>query len=142
VAFTHPPGVPGALAALRACGAPYALTGRAGAAALLDAALPPVVTAYVDNAERVAAGLGVEPISDRDRDGAGAGGNLLLVEPFDSFPLEGTWERAGFTYAAASQIVADLLGSPAPAPDQAAVLLGRMVETPAGGTNDSVSAAV
>lgn len=132
--FAHPHGVPGALAALRGCGAPYALTGRAGAAALLDAALPPLVTAYVDNAERVAALLGLEA--------APAGGNLMLVEPFDPFPLEGTWERSGFTYAAASQIVADLLGSPAPAPDQAAVLLRRMVETPAGGTNDSLSAAL
>jgi hypothetical protein len=135
LAFAHPHGVPGALTALRACGAPYALTGRAGAAALLDAALPPIVVAYVDNAERVAALLGAAPASDGP-------GNLLLVEPFDPFPLEGTWERAGFTYAAASQIVADLLGSPAPAPDQAATLLRRMVETAAGGPDDSVSAAL
>jgi hypothetical protein len=134
--FSHPHGVPGALAALRACGAPYALTGRTGAAALLDAALPSVVTAYVDNAERVASLLEAAPVSD------GGTGNLLLVEPFDPFPLEGTWQRAGFTYAAASQIVVDLLGSPAPAPDQAATLLGRMVETRAGGSDDSLSAAV
>jgi hypothetical protein len=135
--FAHPHGVPGALAALRACGAPYALTGRAGAAALLEAALPPVVVAYVDNAERVASLVGAAPAV------AGTASNLLLVEPFDRFPLEGTWERAGLTYAAASQIVADLLGSPAPAPDQAAVLLGRMVQTPpSGGSHDSVPAAV
>jgi len=135
LAFAHPHGVPGALSVLRTCGAPYALTGRAGAAALLDAALPPVIAAYVDNAERVAALLGAAPATEGP-------GNLLLVEPFDPFPLEGTWERAGFTYAAASQIVADLLGSPAPAPDQAATLLRRMVETAAGGPDDSVSAAV
>jgi hypothetical protein len=69
-------------------------------------------------------------------------GNLLLVEPFDGFPLEGTWERAGIRYAAASQIVVDLLGMPAPAPAQAATLLARMVQMPAGGPDDSVSAAV
>jgi hypothetical protein len=132
--FAHPHGVPGALAALRTCGAPYALTARAGAAALLDAALPPVVAAYVDNAERVAGLLGVAA--------APAGGNLLLVEPFDPFALEGTWERGGFTYAAASQIIADLMDSPAPAPDQAAALLRRMVETAAGGPDDSLSAAL
>ncbi len=132
--FQHPHGVPGALAALRTCGAPYALTARAGAAALLGTALPSVVAAYVDNAERVAALLGAAP--------APGGGNLLLVEPFDPFPLEGTWTRAGFTYAAASQIVADLLDSPAPAPDQAATLLRRMVQTPAGGPDDSLSAVV
>jgi hypothetical protein len=136
LAFVHPHGVPGAASALRACGAPYALTGRAGAAALLGTALPPVVIAYVDNAERVAAMLGAERVD------AGAASNLLLVEPFDPFPFEGTWERAGFTYAAASQIVADLLGSPAPAPDQAAALLERMVQKPAGGSHDSVPAAL
>jgi hypothetical protein len=132
--FHHPHGVPGALAALRAGGAPYALTARAGAAALLGAALPPVVAVYVDNAARVAALVGALP--------AATGGNLLLVEPFDPFPLEGTWTAAGFTYAAPSQIVADLLGSPAPAPDQAASLLARMVETAPGGSDDSVSAAL
>jgi hypothetical protein len=54
---------------------------------------------------------------------AATGGNLLLVEPFDRFPLEGTWSRAGLSYASRSQIIADLLGSPPPAPDQAAALL-------------------
>jgi hypothetical protein len=132
--FQHPHGVPGALAALRTCGAPYALTARAGAAALLGTALPSVVAAYVDNAERVAALLGAEP--------ATGGSNLLLVEPFDPFPLEGTWTRNGFTYAAASQIVVDLLDSPTPAPDQAATLLRRMVQTAAGGPDDSLSAVV
>jgi hypothetical protein len=136
LSFAHPHGVPGAVAALRASGAPYALTGRVGAAALLGAALPSVVAAYVDNAERVGALLGAAPAATP------ADGNLLLVEPFDPFPLEGTWQRAGFTYAAASQIVVDLLGSPAPAPEQAATLLARMVQTPAGGTHDSLSAAV
>jgi hypothetical protein len=113
--YLHPHGVPGALAALRTCGAPYALTARAGAAALLDSALPGVVASYVDNAERVAPLIGAVP--------AATGGNLLLVEPFDRFPLEGTWSRAGLSYAARSQIIADLLGSPPPAPDQAAALL-------------------
>jgi hypothetical protein len=134
LAFAHPHGVPGALGALRSCGAPYALTARAGAAALLGSALPPVVAAYVDNAERVAALIGAAPTTEAP--------NLLLVEPFDPFPLEGTWEKGGLVYAAASQIVVDLLDSPPPAPDQAAALLARMVETAAGGPDDSVSAAL
>ncbi len=136
LAFAHPHGVPGALAALRASGVPYALTARAGAAALLGAALPSTVVAYVDNAERVAALLGAEPVV------AGGTGNLQLVEAFDTFPLEGAWTRDGFIYAAASQIVVDLLGSPAPAPEQAAALLARMVEIPAGGPDDSLSVAL
>jgi hypothetical protein len=138
LAFAHPHGVPGALAALRASGAPYALTGRAGAAALLGAALPSTIVAYVDNAERVAALLGAAPVAPS---GTGTG-NLQLVEPFDTFALEGPWTRDGFIYAAASQIVVDLLGSPAPAPEQAAALLARMVEIPAGGPDDSLSAAL
>jgi len=118
VAYAHPHGVPGALAALRACGAPYALTARAGAAALLGTALPGQVAAYTDNAARVADLVGAAPADAR-----GGGANLLLVEPFDAFALEGRWERGGLAYAAPAQIVADLLGSPPPAPEQAAALL-------------------
>ena len=117
IACAHPHGVPGALAALRASGAPYALTARAGAAALLGTALPALCAAYVDNADRVARLIGAAPVD--------GGANVLLVEPFDPFPLEATWERAGFIYAARTQIIADLLGSPPPAPEQAAALLAR-----------------
>ncbi|HVZ71817.1 MAG TPA: hypothetical protein VHJ20_05520 [Polyangia bacterium] len=136
--FSHPFGVPGALAALRASGAPYAVTGRAGAAALLGAALPSTVVAYVDNAARV--GALVRATAAEAGAAANLVTNLVLVEPFDAFALEGTWARGGLVYAAASQIVADLLDSPAPGPTQAAALLTRMVQIPAGGPDDSVSA--
>jgi hypothetical protein len=114
VPLVHPHGVPGALAGLRDVGLPYALTARAGAAALLGTALPGVVTAYVDNPERVARLLGAA---------AGEGANLTLIDPFDPFVFEGAWESSGLRYAARSQIMADLLGSPPPAPTQAAALL-------------------
>jgi hypothetical protein len=116
VGFAHPHGVPGALAGLRDAGVPHALTARAGAAALLGSALPGAVAAYVDNPERVGRILGAEPVD--------AGGNLILIDPFDPFVLDATWESAGLRYAARAQIIADLLGSPAPAPAQAATLLG------------------
>ena len=96
---------------------PHALTARAGAAALSGTALPGVVAAYVDNPERVAAILGAEPIDTT------SGANLLLIDPFDPFVFDGTWEASGLRYAARAQIIADLLGSPAPAPAQAASLL-------------------
>jgi hypothetical protein len=115
VAVAHPHGVPGALARLRDAGVPHALTARAGAAALSGTALPGVVAAYVDNPERVAAIVGAEPVD--------AGANLLLIDPFDPFVLEGTWEASGLRYASRAQIIADLLGSLAPAPAQAASLL-------------------
>jgi hypothetical protein len=112
----HPHGVPGALAGLRDAGIPYALTARAGAATLLGTALPAVVAAYVDNPERVARLLSAEAVE--------SGANLLLIDPFDPFVFEGTWEASGLRYVARSQIIADLLDSPSPAPTQAAALLG------------------
>jgi hypothetical protein len=51
------------------------------------------------------------------------GANLLLIDAFDPFVFDGTWEASGLRYAARAQIIADLLGSPAPAPAQAASLL-------------------
>lgn len=118
VPVAHPYGVPGALVRLRDAQIPHALTARAGAAALSGTALPGVVAAYVDNPERVAASLGAEMT-----DSGGGGANLLLIDAFDPFVFEGTWEASGLRYAARAQIIADLLGSPAPAPAQAASLL-------------------
>jgi len=119
VPVVHPYGVPGALVRLRDAQIPHALTARAGAAALSGTALPGVVAAYVDNPERVATILGAEPM-----DSGGAGGaNLLLIDAFDPFVFDGTWEASGLRYAARAQIIADLLGSPAPAPAHAASLL-------------------
>src|SRR6516225_4457493 len=119
VSFAHAHGVPGALAALRDAGVPYALTARAGAAALLEVALPGTVTAYVDNPERVAATIGAVPID--------AGGNVVLIDAFDPFALEGGFEAGGLRYAARAQIIADLLDSPAPGPAQAAAMLANLV---------------
>jgi hypothetical protein len=117
VALAHPHGVPGALARLRDAQVPHALTARAAAAALSGTALPGMVAAYVDNPERVAAIVGAEPVD------AGTPANLVLIDPFDPFVFDGAWEASGLRYAARAQIIADLLGSPAPAPAQAASLL-------------------
>ena len=125
IPVVHPHGVPGALARLRDAQVPHAVTARAGAAALSGTALPGVVAAYVDNPERVAAILGAD-VTDQ----GGTPANLLLIDPFDPFVFEGTWEASGLRYAARAQIIADLLGSPAPAPAQAATLLD-LADTPA-----------
>ena len=122
VPAVHPHGVPGALGGLRDAGVPHALTARAGAAALLGTALPGVVMAYVDNPERVAGILGAN-LTGGGANLAGGGANLVLIDPFDPFVLEGAWESSGLRYAARSQIIADLLGSPPPGPAQAATLL-------------------
>ena len=117
VPVLHPHGVPGALARLRDAQVPHALTARAGAAALSGTALPGTVAAYVDNPERVAAILGAEPMDTP------SGATLLLIDAFDPFVFESTWDASGLRYASRAQIIADLLGSPGPAPAQAASLL-------------------
>jgi len=113
----HAHGVPGVLARLGGATFPYAITARAGAAAILDSALPPLVSVYVDNPERVARALSAHPVDEP------AAGNLCLLEPFDSVVFARTWTRDGLRFAAESQIVADLLGSRAPGPAQAQAVL-------------------
>ncbi len=113
----HQHGVPGVLARLGGAAFPYALTARAGAAALLDSALPPLLTAYVDNPERVARSLGVRVVDDPRE------ANVCLLQPFDSVVFDRTWTRDGLCFAAESQIVADLLGTHPPGPAQAEAVL-------------------
>ncbi len=103
---------------LRESEIPHAVTGRASAAVLLDRPLPGVVACYVDNPERVARQLDLRPVRD--------GANVVLLEPFDTVVFHRTWERDGVRHAAKSQVVADLLGSPGPGPQEAAALLGRL----------------
>jgi hypothetical protein len=105
------------LCRLREAQLPYAVTGRVSAAALSNHALPVVIACYVDNPERAARLLDLRP----DR----ANANVVLLEPFDPIVFEQTWERDGIRHAAPSQIAADLLGSPAPGPQEAATLLSR-----------------
>jgi hypothetical protein len=115
----HPHGVPATLARLAAASFPYAITGRAGAAALLDSALPASLTVYVDNPERVARTVGARPVDDS------RAANLILLQPFDGIVFEETWERDGLRFAARAQIVADLLGSRPPGPAQADAVLAK-----------------
>jgi hypothetical protein len=103
------------LCRLREAEIPYAVTGRAAAAALSHLPLPAVIAAYVDNPERAARQLGLRTVRD--------GANVVLLEPFDAVVFEGGWQRDRIRYAAASQVAADLLGSPRPGPQEAAAIL-------------------
>jgi hypothetical protein len=115
LAFTHPHGVPGALGRLRGETIPHAITARAGAAALLGTALPGQVALYVDNPDRVARRIGLHP--------ATYDASIILMEPFDPVVFSAGSARDGLTFAAPSQIAADLLGSgPSAAPLAEAVL--------------------
>jgi hypothetical protein len=57
-----------------------------------------------------------------------AGANLLLLRPFDPVVFERTWSEDGLTFAALSQVAADLLTSPGRGPSEGEGLLRWMGE--------------
>ena len=57
------------------------------------------------------------------------GANVVLVEPFDAVVFRRTTKRARLTYAASSQVVADLLTGPGRAPEEAINLIESLAET-------------
>lgn len=116
--FSHRHGVPGALGRLRGEPIPHAITGRAGAAAILGTAFPAQVAVYVDNPDRVARQLGLTPSHHEP--------SVVLVQPFDPVVFAGTTARDGLQFAAASQTAADLLGT-APAGGATAELVMQRV---------------
>ncbi len=115
---------PRGLAALREkllrSSARYAVTGSLAASQVAPVAPPRLAALYVDDPEGVARELGLRP--------AEAGANVLLVAPFDPVVYERTWERQGLTFAALSQVAADLLTSPGRGPEEAEELLAWMAE--------------
>ena len=74
-----------------------------------------LLVVFVDNVDRTAEELRLRP--------AETGANVILAEPFDSVVFERSWEKDGSTFAAPSQIVADLLTSPGRGPNEAEELL-------------------
>ncbi len=93
----------------------YAVTGSFGAVGLAPVAAPRLLVAFVDNVSRSAEELRLRP--------AETGANVILAEPFDPVVYDRTWDKDGVTYAAPSQLVADLLSSPGRGPNEAEELL-------------------
>jgi len=54
------------------------------------------------------------------------GGNVMLLEPYDAVVFDRTWSSDGVTYAALTQVVADLLTSPGRGPVEGEELIRRM----------------
>lgn len=98
----------------------YAVTGSLAAVQIAPFAPPRLATVYVENAARAADTLALRP--------AESGANVLLVEPFDSVAFDRSWERDGITYAALSQVAADLLTAPGRAPVEGEELVRWMEE--------------
>lgn len=96
----------------------YAITGSLAASRVAPVAAPALVICYVDIPSILATRLDLRP--------ADAGANVLLATPFDPVVYERTWSRDGVTFAALSQVSADLLTSPDRGPSEADALIAWM----------------
>jgi hypothetical protein len=101
----------------------YAVTGSLGAANVALVAPSRLAICYLDDPKSAANDLGLRSVESR--------ANVMLAEPFDPVVYERTWEQDGVTFAALSQIAADLLTSPGRGPAEADELLDWMANNEA-----------
>jgi hypothetical protein len=116
--YLDPRGIESFRTNLRRASERYVVTGSLGASVLAPIAPARLGVCYVDSAEPFANNLGLRP--------AESGANVILAEPFDPVVYERTWDREGITFAAPTQIAADLLTSPGRGPAEAEELLSWM----------------
>jgi hypothetical protein len=93
----------------------YVVTGSLAAARKVAFAPPALATVYVRNIGRAAEALGLRP--------APSGGNVLLISPDSGVAFERVWAEESLTFAAITQVAADLLASPGRAPSEAEALI-------------------
>lgn len=98
----------------------YAITSSLAAYRVAPIAPPRLAVFYADNPIDTAAQLGLLASE--------AGANAMIALPFDEVVYERTWEKDGITFAALSQVAADLLKSPGRGPEEADALLTYMEE--------------
>lgn len=131
VPMLAPRGLDQLLGTLRSYTGGYAITAEGAARPYLplgQAAVAPlaVLTIYVPDATGAAEALGLRA-ADR-------GANVVLVEPFDPVVYRGATTRDHLIYAAAGQVVADLLTGPGRAPEEAVALIDVLATTDEGWT--------
>ena len=93
----------------------YAVTGSFAAYRLAPVAEPRLAALYVNDFGTAAQSLGLRP--------AETGGNVLLVNPFDSVAFERAEYDDGITYARVTQVLVDLMKGPGRGPAEAEALL-------------------
>lgn len=113
--FLEPRGLDTVLRKLNGADWRYAITGSLAAARVAPIAPPRLAVVYVDDIEQAAERLKLWR--------ADSGANVLLVRPFDTVVFDRTMSQDGITYAAPSQVAADLLTSPGRGPAEAEELL-------------------
>lgn len=116
--FLEPRGPRALMKRLRDIDIEYAVTGSLAAEQKVSYAPAALASVYVRDIRRAADALGVRP--------APSGGNVLLISPSSDVALERTWTDGLTTYAALSQVAADLLSSPGRSPSEAEALIGWM----------------
>ena len=118
--FLEPRGLDALLQKLRSTSWSYAVTGSLAAMRVAPIAPPRLAVIYVNESDRATDDLALRR--------AERGTNVLLVEPFDRVVFDRTAEQEGVTYAALSQVAADLLTSPGRGPQEGQELLRWMEE--------------
>lgn len=113
--FLEPRGTSALLGKLRELGAQYVVTGSLAAAQQAAVAPARLAQVYVTTLSDAAAQLDLRP--------AESGANVILAEPFDDVVFDRTTKRDEISYAAASQIAADLLTSPGRGPAEGDALI-------------------
>jgi len=113
--YLEPRGMDALLGKLRNITWTYAVTGSLAAVRIAPAASPRLAVIFVEDIAMAGEKLDVRR--------AERGANVLLVEPFDPVVFERTFDLEGVTYAAHSQIAADLLTSPGRGPEEGEELL-------------------
>jgi hypothetical protein len=113
--FIEPRGLEALIAKLRTSGIRHSVTGSLAASRLAPIAAPRLAVIYVENNDSAAERLTLRP--------AEAGANVQLAMPADAIVFERAREQDGVTWAAPSQVVADLLGGPGRSPTEAEELL-------------------
>ena len=118
--FLEPRGLPALLKKLQSGPDRAAVTGSLAAARVAPIAASRLASVYVEDIDRAAEQLGLRP--------AETGGNVVLAEPFDKVVFDRTQPHEGVTYAAFSQVVADLLTGPGRSPAEGDELVRWMQE--------------
>lgn len=96
----------------------YCATGSMAAVVRAPIAPPRLALIYAANVDAVAHTLNLKRVESN--------GNVLLIQPATALPFERTWTSQGVSYAALTQVAADLMNSPGRGPAEAEALLDWM----------------
>jgi len=113
--YLEPRGIDALLRKIATTNVRYVVTGSLAAARIAPIAPPRLATIYVDDIALMAESLKLHATD--------SGANVLLVQPYNAVVYDRTEKQAGITYAALTQVVADLLTGPGRSPAEGDELL-------------------